>query len=145
MDCMNNMFASSQFRLAVAREYLDERSHNRQTGQRTPRYKNIFHTNLVLSRLCFYFVQPFLVDLYYFRYLRSNWVSRLPGDIGMDANGAYIPRKPLGWSEAYAEGEPSWAGTGPTGVETPSTQAPGSEPQKSKAAETECRPTKSQL
>ena len=35
---MDNMFASPQFRLAIAREYLDERSHNRQTGQRTPRY-----------------------------------------------------------------------------------------------------------
>jgi len=105
-DCMDNMFASPQFRLAIAREYLDERSHNRQTGQRTPRY------------------------------LRSNWVSRLPGDIGMDANGAYIPRKPLGWSEAYAEGEPSWAGTGPTGVEIPSTQAPGDEPLRPKSSET---------
>ena len=80
-----------------------------------------------------------------FRYLRTNWVSRLPGDIGMDANGAYIPRKPLGWSEAYAEEEPSWAGSGPTGVEIPSTQARDSEPQKSKAAETKYQPTETKL
>ena len=39
-DCMDNMFSSPQFRLAIAREYLDERSHYRQTGQRTPRYGN---------------------------------------------------------------------------------------------------------
>ena len=88
------------------------------------------------SCLCFNVVHHAL----YFRYLRSNWVSRLPGDIGMDANGAYIPRKPLGWSEAYAEGEPSWAGTGPTGVEIPSTQAPGDEPLRPKSSETGWQP-----
>ena len=128
---MDNMFASPQFRLAIAREYLDERSHNRQTGQRTPRYGlDTYETNHLDC------VSTLFIYALYFRYLRSNWVSRLPGDIGMDANGAYIPRKPLGWSEAYAEGEPSWAGTGPTGVETPSTQAPGDEPQKPKSSET---------
>ena len=111
--CMKDMFSSSQFRLAIAREYMDERSHYRQTGQRTPRY------------------------------LRTNWVSRLPGDFGMDANGDYKPRKPLGWSQAYPGGEPSWAGTGPTGVD--SARASRSESQQTNPAETEGQSTRTQL
>ena len=61
VDCMDNMFASSQFRLAIAREYLDERSHYRQTGQRTPRYWK--KTLMRFFILTVNFVQPCLISL----------------------------------------------------------------------------------
>ena len=59
------------------------------------------------------------------RYLRSNWVARLPGDSGLDPNGNYIPRRPLGWAEAYPGEQPSWAGTGPSGCDIPSSPRTG--------------------
>ena len=61
----------------------------------------------------------------------------------MDANGDYKPRKPLGCSQAYPGGEPSWAETGPTGVD--SARASRSESQQTNPAETEGQSTRTQL
>eukprot|EP00096_Caligus_rogercresseyi_P012368 TRINITY_DN514_c0_g1_i1.p1 TRINITY_DN514_c0_g1~~TRINITY_DN514_c0_g1_i1.p1 ORF type:complete len:194 (+),score=66.77 TRINITY_DN514_c0_g1_i1:114-695(+) len=80
-ECVERHFKDLEFRRAVTEEYLNERSHFRQTGIKSQR----FH--------------------------QKEWVARdLEKDPAFDADGKYIPQKPKGWDKAYAEsGPPDWS------------------------------------
>jgi len=80
LQCQQNWFYDKDFEEAVKEEYLNERSHYRQTGMKTKRYK------------------------------RGHFVMRdQKADPPQDANGKYRPQKPEGWDEAYPDEQPSWA------------------------------------
>ncbi|XP_040577065.1 COX assembly mitochondrial protein homolog [Lepeophtheirus salmonis] len=80
-ECIAKYFHDTEFRNMVTEEYLNERSHYRQTGIKTPRY------------------------------IQKEWQNRdLVNDPPFDENGKYIPQKPNGWDKSYKEtGPPSWA------------------------------------
>nr|ACO15645.1 C3orf68 homolog [Caligus clemensi] len=80
-ECIERNFKDPEFRQAVTEEYLNERSHFRQTGIKTQRY------------------------------VHKEWMPRdLERDPPFDENGKYVPQKPTGWDEAYKEsGPPPWA------------------------------------
>ncbi len=79
--CMEKWFYDKTFKEAVIEEYLNERSHFRQTGVKTKRYE------------------------------KGTMVLRdEKSDPALDKDGNYRPRKPNGWDEAYAKtGPPKWA------------------------------------
>lgn len=80
MKCVEGWFYDPDFKAAIIEEYLNERSHFRQTGIKTKRYK------------------------------RGAYVGRdLDTDPALDANGKYRLRKPTGWDESYPDGPPKWA------------------------------------
>eukprot|EP00088_Acartia_fossae_P030702 TRINITY_DN3169_c1_g1_i1.p1 TRINITY_DN3169_c1_g1~~TRINITY_DN3169_c1_g1_i1.p1 ORF type:complete len:195 (-),score=30.28 TRINITY_DN3169_c1_g1_i1:169-753(-) len=80
VECQKGWFYDNDFEEAVREEYLNERSHYRQTGIKTQRYK------------------------------RGTFVARdLEADPPLDQNGKYRPQKPTGWDESYPDGPPSWA------------------------------------
>ena len=69
-----------EFKQLVIEEYLDERSHYRQTGIKTVRYDG------------------------------KDFVKRDLNKDPIEENGRYIPLKPKGWDEAYKDaGVPKWA------------------------------------
>lgn len=80
-DCAAKFFKDEELLQAVTNEYLDERSHFRQSGIKTERYD------------------------------RKKWIPRdVINDPPLDENNKYIPRKPTGWDNAYKEsGPPPWA------------------------------------
>ncbi|XP_023347877.1 uncharacterized protein LOC111716634 isoform X4 [Eurytemora carolleeae] len=80
MDCQKGWFDRPEFQEAVKEEYLNERSHYRNTGIKTKRYN------------------------------RGTFIKRdLEKDPPLDKDGNYRPQKPVGWDESYPDGPPSWA------------------------------------
>eukprot|EP00088_Acartia_fossae_P064915 TRINITY_DN79962_c0_g1_i1.p1 TRINITY_DN79962_c0_g1~~TRINITY_DN79962_c0_g1_i1.p1 ORF type:complete len:204 (+),score=28.13 TRINITY_DN79962_c0_g1_i1:28-612(+) len=80
VNCQMDWFDDPEFQESVKEEYLNERSHYRETGIKTKRYK------------------------------RGNFVKRdMENDPPLDENGKYRPQKPTGWDESYPDGPPSWA------------------------------------
>jgi len=80
VDCQKTWFDKPQFQEAVKEEYLNERSHYRESGIKTQRYK------------------------------RGAFVMRnIEADPPLDKDGNYRPQKPTGWDESYPDGPPKWA------------------------------------
>jgi len=78
--CVDEKVAIQEFRDTVTQEYLNERSHYRQTGHRSPRYE------------------------------RSNYVKRTEEDPAIGPDGKYKMKKPYKWDESYKGKElPEWA------------------------------------
>jgi len=78
--CQQRWMEKPEFVAAVTEEYLNERSHYRQTGIKQKRYE------------------------------RGKFIARDPSDPSLDSDGNYLPQKPKGWDESYPDGPPSWAG-----------------------------------
>jgi len=80
VDCQKTWFGNEEFMEAVKEEYLNERSHYRESGIKTKRYQ------------------------------RGAFVMRdFEKDPPFDANGKYRPQKPTLWNETYPEEAPKWA------------------------------------
>lgn len=78
--CMQEWIEKPEFIAAVKEEYLNERSHFRETGIKQKRYQ------------------------------RGKFIHRdVEKDPPLDENGKYRPQKPAGWDESYPNGPPSWA------------------------------------
>jgi len=81
LACSHKWMENESFRERVTLEYLNERSHYRQTGIATVRY---FHGKFVA------------------RHVEKDGPP-------FDENGQYRPRKPTGWDRFYSEEQPpSW-------------------------------------
>lgn len=80
VKCIEDWFVRPGFKEMVSEEYLNERSHFRETGIKTKRYE------------------------------RSKYVPRDLDKDGpsLDDKGQYRPRKPRGWDESYPDGPPAW-------------------------------------
>ncbi len=79
VSCMQRWFEDPDFKERVIEEYLNERSHYRETGIKTKRYD------------------------------KGSMVPRDENDPPLDSEGRYRPRKPTGWDEAYKDkGLPRW-------------------------------------
>jgi len=79
VDCQKGWFDNPQFVAAVTEEYLNERSHYRQTGIKQKRYN------------------------------RGAFIARdMVEDPPLNEKGEYRPQKPQGWDESYPDGPPSW-------------------------------------
>merc|ERR1719430_2893730 len=79
VQCQKSWMERPEFVAAVTEEYLNERSHYRQTGIKQKRYD------------------------------RGKFIARDPSDPSLDQEGNYRPQKPKGWDESYPEGPPGWA------------------------------------
>jgi len=80
VQCQLEWMQKPEFIKAVTEEYLNERSHYRETGIKQTRYK------------------------------RGKFIHRdIENDPPLDANGNYRPQKPIGWDESYPDGPPKWA------------------------------------
>ena len=80
VKCIEKWFYDEDFKEKVIEEYLNERSHYRQTGIKTQRYK------------------------------RGKFLDRPENDPPLDENGQYRPQKPRGWNDSYKDsGAPKWA------------------------------------
>lgn len=79
VKCIAKWQENSQFKEAIIQEYLNERSHYRQTGIRTTRYQS------------------------------TKYVHRDQNDPPIGPDGQYRPRKPTKWDESYPNGAPEWA------------------------------------
>merc|ERR1711973_1018446 len=80
--CIDTWMQSPDFKDQVTEEYLNERSHFRETGVKTKRY----HRGTFIAR--------------------DESIDGPP----LDKNGVYRPRKPRDWDKHYAEsGPPKWA------------------------------------
>jgi len=78
--CQDDWFHNRKFQEAVKEEYLNERSHYRQTG-------------LITSR-----------------YIRGKFAQRnLQRDPLLDSQGDYRPQKPNAWDKSYPDEPPSWS------------------------------------
>ncbi|TRY64318.1 hypothetical protein TCAL_04625 [Tigriopus californicus] len=80
VKCIAKWQDNPQFKEAITQEYLNERSHYRQTGIRTSRYQS------------------------------TKYIHRDPNDPPLGPDGQYRPRKPAQWDESYPNGAPEWAG-----------------------------------
>jgi len=80
VNCMERWQLEPDFKEKVTEEYLNERSHFRQTGIKTKRY------------------------------FRGGFVNRnFEEDPPVDKEGKYRPAKPTGWDDSYKDsGPPSW-------------------------------------
>jgi len=79
MECQMEWFDKPQFQEAVKEEYLNERSHFRESGVKTKRYH------------------------------RGTFIKRdLVADPPLDKDGNYRPQKPCEWDASYPEGDPAW-------------------------------------
>jgi len=78
--CIERWFDKPEFRERVTEEYLNERSHFRETGVKTKRYA------------------------------RGKYIERDLDEHGpsLDKNGLYRPRKPRDWDKYYQDGPPKW-------------------------------------
>jgi len=79
VSCQKAWMDKPEFVAAVTEEYLNERSHFRETGTKQKRYD------------------------------RGKFIARDPSDIPLDKDGNYRPQKPKGWDESYPDGPPKWA------------------------------------
>jgi len=80
VKCQMDWFNKAEFREMVKEEYLNERSHYRETG----------------------FKQR--------RYMRGNFIKRdIVNDPPVDKDGNYRPQKPGNWDSSYPDGPPKWA------------------------------------
>eukprot|EP00095_Tigriopus_kingsejongensis_P005857 maker-scaffold38_size502422-snap-gene-0.17 protein:Tk05857 transcript:maker-scaffold38_size502422-snap-gene-0.17-mRNA-1 annotation:"c3orf68 homolog" len=80
VECIGSWLEKDGFRATVAEEYLNERSHYRQTGKKTKRYS------------------------------KGHFMGRdREKDPPLDEQGNYRPQKPSGWDESYPNGQPDWA------------------------------------
>ena len=79
--CIEKWVETPEFKERMAEEYLNERSHFRETGIKTKRYD------------------------------RGKFSARDEERDGpaLDKNGLYRPRKPRDWDEYYKDGPPKWA------------------------------------
>lgn len=78
--CQKAWMDRPDFVAAVTEEYLNERSHFRETGIKQKRYE------------------------------RGSFIVRDPADTPvLDQEGHYRPQKPKGWDESYPDGPPQWA------------------------------------
>lgn len=78
--CQKSWLDKPEFNAGVTEEYLNERSHYRQTGKKQKRYE------------------------------RGTFIKRnIEVDPPLDKDGNYRPQKPVGWEESYPDGPPSWA------------------------------------
>lgn len=80
-ECIQGWLENQHFKDMVTEEYLNERSHFRQTGIKTKRYAR---------------GGKFI--------LRDE---KLSGPM-LDENGKYRPQKPTCWDESYPDGQPAW-------------------------------------
>ena len=78
--CIEKWFGDENYKEKVTEEYLNERSHFRETGIKTKRYERGTH-------------------------IPRNFEVDGPA---LDENGKYRPRKPQGWDESYPNGPPGW-------------------------------------
>jgi len=78
--CLEKWFFDTNFKERVTLEYLNERSHFRETGVQTPRYHH------------------------------GKFIPRDKDKDGpaLDENNLYRPQKPNDWDKYYSEGPPSW-------------------------------------
>jgi len=80
VKCQKEWMETPEFVAAVKEEYLNERSHYRQTGIKQKRYQ------------------------------RGKFIERdVENDPPLDSEGRYRPQKPRGWDESYPDGPPPWA------------------------------------
>merc|ERR1711881_834186 len=79
-DCVKNWLENDTFKRGVTLEYLNERSHYRQTGVKSKRYR------------------------------MSNFVKSARERDGppLDEKGNYRPQKPQDWEKYYKDGLPKW-------------------------------------
>ena len=104
VDCIKGWLDNTQFRDEMIREYLNERSHYRETGETSRKERLTIITGIVLDTL------SLLPGIPTVRYIRGAWVDRDPKDPPLDENGKYRPRKPKQFDEAYANRDlPEWA------------------------------------
>jgi len=80
VTCQKEWFEKPEFVAAVTEEYLNERSHYRETGVKQKRYN------------------------------RGAFILRdIEADPPLDSSGKYRPQKPQGWDGAYPDGPPAWS------------------------------------
>ena len=78
--CLKKWFEDTNFRERVTLEYLNERSHFRETGNKSVRYRG----GKILPR------------------------DKEKDGPALDENGQYRPQKPKNWDQCYPDGPPRW-------------------------------------